>query len=52
MIQENAITSNELDKIKITRGQKGTYGWEISVTGLDVTKLEKIDIALREKFTE
>ena len=41
-------------KVKLTRGQKGNYGWEITVAGSNVkevlTELAKIDKALRKMF--
>jgi len=50
MNEEIIRTNDQCDKIKLTRGQKGGYGWEISIPSLDVAKLEMIDHSLREKF--
>ena len=38
------------DKIKLVKGQRGTYGWEISLTDLNVETLKKLDAELREAF--
>lgn len=48
--------SPEPIKIKIERGQKGGYGWEISVAGDSIDqileKIESADSMLRKKFLE
>ena len=36
MNEEIIRTNDQCDKIKLTRGQKGGYGWEISIPSLDV----------------
>jgi|TARA_Y100000310_G_C19948287_1_gene475688 hypothetical protein len=47
---DEKITLQRDDKIKLNRGMKGTYGWEITLTSLDVDELKKIDTKLREEF--
>lgn len=41
-------------KVKLIKGQKDTYGWEISVQGKDPIDIEQeialIDSGLREKY--
>ncbi len=41
-------------KVTLTRGQKGTYGWEITVTDKTILDLEaklwEIDCDLRKQF--
>jgi len=43
-------------KIKIERGQKGGYGWEISIVGDDaeniIQRLKEADKSLRKNFLE
>lgn len=38
------------DKVKLVKGQRGTYGWEITLADIDVENLKKIDRELREAF--
>jgi len=42
------------DKIKIIRGQRGTYGWEISIHGKDekdmLARIAVFDDALKKAF--
>ena len=41
-------------KVKLIRGQRGGYGWEISISGNDfqeiLRSLEKVDRALRNMY--
>jgi len=43
-------------KIEVTRGQRGSYGWTISVSGTDAeavrAKVEEIDGRLRGDFPQ
>jgi|TARA_R100000501_G_C2603926_1_gene100239 Tfp pilus assembly PilM family ATPase len=45
----------ELPRIKLIRGQRGSYGWEISVPDEDlnsaIIKVKSIDEKLQKKFT-
>jgi hypothetical protein len=56
---ENNIDSTELrtetildqkESIKLSRGQKGTYGWEIKILSLDTEQLKKIDAQLKKDY--
>tara|TARA_R100001244_G_C5142188_1_gene128098 strand:+ start:573 stop:746 length:174 start_codon:yes stop_codon:yes gene_type:complete len=44
----------DIPKLKLTRGQRGGYGWDISVPHLDlevaVEKVKEIDTKLRKHF--
>ena len=44
----------DIPKLKLTRGQRGGYGWDISLPHLDlevaVEKVKEIDTKLRKHF--
>jgi len=46
---KDALTIQE-EGIKLIRGQRGGYGWEIKTNDLDVEKLKEIDTKLRNIF--
>jgi len=43
-------------KVKLERGQRGTYGWEISYENTDdqvlIDRIERMDLTLRTKFAQ
>lgn len=52
---ENEIKmTTDLPKLKVMRGQRGSYGWEITVPHLDlneaVEKVKEIDMKLRKHY--
>lgn len=52
---ENEIRmTTDLPKLKLMRGQRGSYGWEISVPHLElneaVEKVKEIDMKLRRHY--
>lgn len=40
------------ESIKIIRGQRGGYGWEVRILSLDVDKLKEVDDKLKSHFSE
>ena len=53
---EGKVQVRSDESIKLIRGQRGTYGWEIKVTNTelnpwDVDRLKHIDKMLQEAFT-
>lgn len=36
--------------IKLSRGMKGTYGWEIKILGSDVKELKKVNDEMCEEY--
>ena len=54
---ETETTSNEITKeliqsesIKLTRGQRGGYGWEIKVLNLDIDRLKGLNDKMIELY--
>jgi len=41
-------------KVKLERGQRGTYGWEISYEHTNdetlIARIERVDLTLRQKY--
>jgi hypothetical protein len=50
MDNQSQFMVDQKESIKLTRGQKGGYGWEVKILSLDVDELVKIDNKLKEKF--
>jgi len=44
------MIENQQDKIKLIKGQRGTYGWEISLYDLNVETIKELDKQMREAF--
>ena len=40
----------DVEVIKLIRGQRGNYGWEVKILGLDTKKLEELNNDLLSKF--
>lgn len=44
--------SRENEKIKLTRGQLGKYGWEITILSIDIERLEEINKKMIYTFSD
>jgi len=53
---EKLTESKDLNSIKLIRGQRGNYGWEIKLVGEDekdiIKKLKEVDEELVKTYTE
>lgn len=47
---ESEIVAPSTPSIKLNRGMKGTYGWEIKIVSLDVEELDKINKQMLERY--
>ena len=49
--EQNIIQMPEQkESIKLTRGQRGSYGWEIKILSLDIDQLVELNEKLIKKF--
>jgi len=56
MDKEQLSPIKDLNSIKLIRGQRGSYGWEIKLVGKDekeiMKKLTMVDKELKQAYTE
>ena len=46
----NEETPKQEPSIKLIRGQRGNYGWEIKILNLNVNEIQRIDNEMRVRF--
>ena len=51
-INKPEFVTEQKEGIKLIRGQRGNYGWEIRILSLDLEQLKKIDAELRKTYIE
>lgn len=56
MESEQLLPKGEVNSIKLIRGQRGGYGWEVKLIGADekdiINRLNLIDKELQKTYTE
>lgn len=50
MAEDIPIIAPQTPSIKLIKGLKGIYSWEIRVLDLDIEKLKALDARLKEEF--
>lgn len=55
MEENKEIINNEFNSIKLSRGMKGNYSWEIKILGVNernvLRRIEEINIELLSKYS-
>jgi hypothetical protein len=49
---EQPIIIDQKESIKLIKGQRGGFGWEIKILSLDIESLEKLNNQMQLKFGE
>jgi len=50
MENDNRIVIEQNESIKISKGMKNNYSWEIKTLDMNIDRLKEIDTQLREQF--
>ena len=46
------LEARQEPSIKVIRGQRGSYGWEIKILNLNTTEIKRLDDEMRVRFLE